>query len=128
MGVSGAEAAAVIRRSMELPRAGRTAPDFLRSHHHGGTNFSGYSNPTVDRALDQAAQTSDPAARAKLLLDAETQLAKDLPSIPIVQPRAIVFQSNQLAGAPLTFSYMTSPWAAAIGPICWAWKTTACSS
>jgi peptide/nickel transport system substrate-binding protein len=81
----------------------------------GGTNFSGYSNSTVDRALDQAAQTSDPAARAKLLLDAETQLAKDLPSIPIVQPRAIVFQSNQLAGAPLTFSYMTSPWAAAIG-------------
>ena len=81
----------------------------------GGTNFSGYSNATVDQALDQAGQTSDPAARAKLLLDAEAQLAKDLPSIPIVQPRAIVFQSNQLTGAPLTFSYMTSPWAAAIG-------------
>ncbi|HET9655290.1 MAG TPA: ABC transporter substrate-binding protein [Kineosporiaceae bacterium] len=81
----------------------------------GGTNFSGYSNPTVDKALDQAGQASDPAARAKLILDAETQLAKDLPSIPVVQPRAIVFQSNQLTGAPLTFAYMTSPWAAAIG-------------
>jgi peptide/nickel transport system substrate-binding protein len=81
----------------------------------GGTNFSGYSNPTVDKALDQAAQASDPAARAKLVLDAEAQLAKDLPSIPVVQPRAIVFQNDQLTGAPLTFSYMTSPWAAAIG-------------
>jgi peptide/nickel transport system substrate-binding protein len=81
----------------------------------GGTNFSGYSNPTVDQALHQAGQASDPAARAKLLLDAEARLAKDLPSIPIVQPRAIVFQNNQLTGAPLTFAYMTSPWAAAIG-------------
>ena len=81
----------------------------------GGTNFSGYHNPAVDHALDQAQQTADPAARAKLVLDAEAHLAEDLPSIPIVQPRAIVFQNNQLTGAPLTFSYMTSPWAAAIG-------------
>jgi peptide/nickel transport system substrate-binding protein len=81
----------------------------------GGTNFSGYSNPVVDKALEQAGQTADPADRAKLVLDAEAQLAKDLPSIPIVQPRAIVFQNTQLTGAPLTFAYMTSPWAAAIG-------------
>jgi peptide/nickel transport system substrate-binding protein len=81
----------------------------------GATNFSGYGNPAVDKALDQASQTADPAARARLVLDAESQLAKDLPSIPIVQPRAIVFQNNQLTGAPLTFAYMTSPWAAAIG-------------
>jgi peptide/nickel transport system substrate-binding protein len=81
----------------------------------GGTNFSGYSNATVDRLLGQAAQTADPAARAKLIIEAEQQLAKDLPSIPIVQPRAIVFQNSRLTGAPLTFSYMASPWAAAIG-------------
>ena len=81
----------------------------------GATNFSGYSNPDVDKALDQAAQTADPAARAKFVLDAEAHLATDLPSIPVVTPRAIVFQSNQLTGAPLTFSYMTSPWAAAVG-------------
>lgn len=81
----------------------------------GGTNFSGYTNPTVDKLLDQAGQTADTAARAKLVIEAEAQLAKDLPSIPIVQPRAIVFQNNQLTGAPLTFAYMTSPWAAAIG-------------
>ncbi|WP_158647257.1 ABC transporter substrate-binding protein [Actinoplanes sp. ATCC 53533] len=81
----------------------------------GGTNFSGYTNPAVDQALDQANQASDPAARARFVLEAEAQLAKDLPSIPIVQPRAIVFQNNQLTGAPLTFAYMTSPWAAAIG-------------
>lgn len=81
----------------------------------GATNFSGYANPTVERLLDQAGQTSDPAARAKLIVEAEAQLAKDLPSIPVVQPRAMVYQNNRLTGAPLTFAYMTSPWAAAIG-------------
>jgi peptide/nickel transport system substrate-binding protein len=81
----------------------------------GGTNFSGYANPTVERLLDQAGQTSDPAARAKLIVEAEAQLAQDLPSIPVVQPRAMVYQNNRLTGAPLTFAYMTSPWAAAIG-------------
>ncbi|HEY6798633.1 MAG TPA: ABC transporter substrate-binding protein, partial [Kineosporiaceae bacterium] len=81
----------------------------------GATNFSGYANATVQGLLDRAGQTRDPAARAKLVVDAETQLARDLPSIPIAQPRAIVFQSSQLTGAPLTFAYMTSPWAAAIG-------------
>ena len=81
----------------------------------GGTNFSGYSNPIVDEALDKASQTADPEERAKLVLEAEALLAVDLPSIPVVQPRAIVFQNNQLTGAPLTFSFMTSPWAAAVG-------------
>jgi len=81
----------------------------------GATNFSGYANPEVQRLLDQAAQSADPAARAKLIIEAQNQLATDLPSIPIAQPRAIVYQNNRLTGAPLTFAYMTSPWAAAIG-------------
>jgi peptide/nickel transport system substrate-binding protein len=98
---------------VELPEP--VLMDTLYGGTGGGTNFSGYSNRAVDKALDDASRTADPAARAKLVLVAETQLAKDLPSIPVVQPRAIVFQSNQLTGAPLTFSYMTSPWAAAIG-------------
>lgn len=82
---------------------------------NGSTNFSGYSNPTVTDALNQAAGTEDDDARAKLVLVAEAQLAKDLPSIPLVQPRAIVFENSALTGATLTFSYMSSPWAAAIG-------------
>ncbi|MFF4630049.1 ABC transporter substrate-binding protein [Streptomyces griseorubiginosus] len=81
----------------------------------GATNFSGYANPTVQQLLDRAGQAADTATRAKLVIKAEAQLAKDLPSIPIVQPRAIVFQNDKLTGAPLTFAYMASPWAASIG-------------
>lgn len=89
--------------------------DSLYGSSKGATNFSGYANANVDESLSQAAQTSDQAARAKLVLSAEDQLAKDLPSIPVVQPRAVVFQNSKITGAPLTFSFMTSPWAAAIG-------------
>ncbi len=89
--------------------------DTLIGAKDGATNFSGYANATVQHLLDQAGQTNNPSVRATVLVQAEAQLAKDLPSIPIVQPRAIVFQNSQLTGAPLTFAYMTSPWAAAIG-------------
>lgn len=101
------------RNYFELPEPQQM--DVVYGGTGGSTNFSGYSNPAVDAALTQAGQTTDPDARARLVLQAEEQLDKDLPSIPIVAPRAIVFQSSKLAGATLTFSYMVSPWAAAIG-------------
>lgn len=81
----------------------------------GAGNFSGYADKTVTDNLDQATLTADPAARAKLVLTAEAQLAKDLPLIPVVQPRAVVFLNSRLTGATLTFSYTTTAWAAAIG-------------
>lgn len=81
----------------------------------GDNNFSGYSNRTVDSALNAAWGTSDPTARAKLLITAENELAQDLPAIPIVQPRSTVYLSDKLAGATLSFSFMASPWAAAVG-------------
>ncbi|WP_375503043.1 ABC transporter substrate-binding protein [uncultured Jatrophihabitans sp.] len=81
----------------------------------GDNNFSGYSNGTVDAALNKAWATTDPTARATLLITAEKELAKDLPAIPIVQPRSTVYLSSKLAGATLSFSFMASPWAAAVG-------------
>ena len=81
----------------------------------GGTNFSGYSNADVDAHIAEATATSDPAARAAAILAAEHQLDQDLPSIPVVGQRALVFVSDKLTGAPLTFAYMSAAWAAQIG-------------
>ena len=81
----------------------------------GGTNFSGYSNAEVDANIAAATATSDPAARAAAVLAAEHQLDEDLPSIPVVGQRALVFVSGKLTGAPLTFAYMSAAWAAQIG-------------
>lgn len=81
----------------------------------GATNFSGYDNAFVDEKLAQAQGTLDDEKRAALVVEAEQQLSKDLPSIPVVQPRAVVFENTRLTGSTLTFSYMVAPWAAAIG-------------
>lgn len=81
----------------------------------GAGNFSSYNDKTVTDSLNEAMLTADPAARAKLVLTAETQLAEDLPMIPVVQPRAVVFLNSRLTGATLSFSYTTTAWAAAIG-------------
>ncbi len=82
---------------------------------YGTMDFSGYDDPSVTASLQQADATEDTAARAKLVLAAEDTMATGLPAIPVVQPRAVVFENDALTGATLTFSYMSSPWAAAIG-------------
>ena len=49
----------------------------------GERNDAGYNNPKYDDLLKQAAQTSDLAARSKLLEEAEHIFLEDLPLIPI---------------------------------------------
>lgn len=46
-------------------------------------NNSGYSNPSFDRLLDEAATTTDPKKRAELLESAERTLLEDGPIIPL---------------------------------------------
>lgn len=46
-------------------------------------NYAGYLNPEYDRLLLQSNVTADPAARRKLLEQAETILVRDAPIIPI---------------------------------------------
>lgn len=98
---------------VELPEP--LLQDSLLAETTGDNNFSGYSNATVDADLNTAWGADDPTQRARILVRAEAQIAKDLPAIPIVQPRATVYLSDKLGGATLSFSFMTSPWAAAIG-------------
>ncbi|MEU0985427.1 ABC transporter substrate-binding protein [Streptomyces sp. NPDC005953] len=81
----------------------------------GPQNYGGYDNPTVTEKIRSAFGTTDDKARAGLLIEAQKQLAKDLPWIPIVAPRATVYLSDKVAGVPLTFAYMGRPWAASVG-------------
>lgn len=45
----------------------------------GNSNFGRYSNPEVDRALDEAARAPDPAARTRAYQQVELQVNRDLP-------------------------------------------------
>jgi peptide/nickel transport system substrate-binding protein len=98
---------------VELPEP--FSMDLLYGGTGGATNFSAYSNKLVDTKLGEARAEIDDDKRAALVIEAEAQLAKDLPSIPVAQPRAVVFENHRITGSPLTFAFMSSPWAAAIG-------------
>ena len=81
----------------------------------GGSNFTGYDNPQVTKLLVKAQGQEDPEARAETIIQAQTLVMKDLPWIPVTTPRLATFQKKGVTGAPVDFSYMTSPWAAAVG-------------
>ena len=46
-------------------------------------NYSGYSNPEVDRLIALAERQNDPAQRARYYLEAERLLLQDYPVIPL---------------------------------------------
>lgn len=67
------------------------AADFLDSLLHtpdpgrgyGAENWGGYSNPRVDRALEDAGRELDPARRLSLLQEAQRVALEDLPILPL---------------------------------------------
>src|SRR5947209_4925279 len=81
----------------------------------GGSNYNGYSNPTVDHLLDQADQTENLDARANLITPAQTTIVHDVPWIPLYAPDVRVFLNSRISGVPTTFVYLYYPWAATIG-------------
>jgi peptide/nickel transport system substrate-binding protein len=98
---------------MDFPEPAAMYSSFASSE--GFQNYGGYANAQVTDLLTKAQGTADDKARAELVVQAQQQIAQDLPWIPIVAQRSILFQGNGLTGAPLTFSYVSSPWAAAVG-------------
>ena len=98
---------------MEYPEAANMYISYATKG--GAQDFNGYSNPVVEQNLDKAQGTADPVARAPYVLAAQKVIDQDLPWIPIVQPRALLFQNKDVTGAPLTFSYMDNAWAASVG-------------
>ncbi len=81
----------------------------------GSQNFNGYQDATVTQDLAAAVATQDETKRAELVNAAQAILATSLPWIPIVAPRALVYENKSVTGAPLSFSYMDSAWAASVG-------------
>ena len=72
--------------------------DFLTPFLHSGANKwtgSGYSNPEVDKLLDEAVRITDQQKRAELYKKVQEILAEDVPIIPLLQGKLyIVTQKN----------------------------------
>jgi len=70
----------------------------------GSSNDSHYSNPAVDKLLEEADGTADPQAAIKKYQEAHKLLAKDMPSIPVWNEKGIGARSKNLLAAKLTFT------------------------
>ncbi|MGW7002748.1 ABC transporter substrate-binding protein [Streptomyces sp. NPDC054933] len=98
---------------LEYPEAANMYASYATKN--GAQNFNGYTNPTVEADLSKAQGAQDQQQRAQYVTQAQAVIARDLPWIPIVSPRALLFQNKAVTGAPLTFSYMDNAWAASMG-------------
>jgi peptide/nickel transport system substrate-binding protein len=79
------------------------------------SNFNNYDNPEVTSLLTQAMGATNLAKRASLVVQAQRQIMRDLPWIPISFLPNTTFVRNGVCGVPLDFSEMSSPWAASVG-------------
>ncbi len=81
----------------------------------GIANYDRYDNPAIDKLIAQAQATADPTARANLVVQIQNQFLKDLPDLPILSPYTTLYQSSRITGAPITYTYENTAWAARLG-------------
>lgn len=86
---------------------------------NGAFNFSGYENTSVNRWIEQARETTDPVARAKLLVKVDEQAyGKDFFEIPIVNPAERLFMNSSISGAVASLTpLLYAPWAQDLGGV-----------
>ena len=75
--------------------------DFLTPFLHSGANKwtgSGYSNPKLDKLLDEAQSIPDRAKRAEIYREVQRILAEDVPVIPLLQGKLYVVTAKNVGG------------------------------
>ena len=78
-------------------------------------NWINYSNPQVEKDINLARETYDPAKRASYIVAAQTIYNHDLVAIPLTSDDVILFMNNRISGAPSSFAYIYLPSLAMIG-------------
>jgi peptide/nickel transport system substrate-binding protein len=64
----------------------------------GGSNYGGYSNPTLDAALSAAQIELDPAKRQVLWNEIQMIEAEELPVLPLYHPAAVFIEPRWMTG------------------------------
>jgi peptide/nickel transport system substrate-binding protein len=81
----------------------------------GVANLDNFNDPALTSLLLRERATADPAARARLIVQAEKLTLQELPMIPTVQPVTLLLLNKGLTGAVASFAYMFAPWADSLG-------------
>jgi peptide/nickel transport system substrate-binding protein len=78
-------------------------------------NYDDYNNRTVTSDLRKAVAESDHSKRASLIIDAQSVLADQPATLPLVSPAVPLFLNKRVTGAPASFCYLYYPWARDVG-------------
>ncbi|MFB6610336.1 ABC transporter substrate-binding protein [Agromyces sp. NPDC056379] len=78
-------------------------------------NYSGFSDPAIDAAIDAAYAESDPEKRAELTVEAEALVMQQQPWVPINDLAVRLYLDKSVTGVPASFIYLYYPWAADLG-------------
>jgi peptide/nickel transport system substrate-binding protein len=81
----------------------------------GPDNFNAYSDPRTSKLLAEAAVETNTDRRAELVLEIQKIFNEQMPWIPLESLPVTLWQGKNLTGAPTTFTYLASPWAAELG-------------
>ncbi len=85
--------------------------EFYSSLHTGGsTNIPGYSNPVVDKSLDQGRKYTDIATRRRLYNTVQKQVSKDVVFVPLLFDLYGNIHSSKTSG-------LSKPWPNSLGLI-----------
>jgi peptide/nickel transport system substrate-binding protein len=86
---------------VQIGWSGRVDPDGNISNFvatGGSQNVSGYSNPELDRLLEQARRSGDATERADLYGQVQQQLQEDVPLVYVYRQRNLTGVSKQVSG------------------------------
>lgn len=72
----------------------------------GTNNLQGYSNPDLDKLLDEAAKTFNPKERAEIMGTAHKKAVEDLPIIPLYTRVGFFVISDDIAFNPVPFGFI----------------------
>lgn len=78
-------------------------------------NYSGFSDPAIDAAIDAAYAEGDPEKRAELTVEAEALVMQQQPWVPINDLAVRLYLDESVTGVPASFIYLYYPWAADLG-------------
>ena len=78
-------------------------------------NWIDYKNPLVLGNVAKARETFDATKRAQLVTEAQAQYMKDQVVIPLENNDEVLFMSNKITGAPVSFAYIYLPSLATVG-------------
>ncbi|WIM94117.1 ABC transporter substrate-binding protein [Actinoplanes oblitus] len=98
---------------LEVPGALYYAPGFVLK---GATfNWTHYDNPEVTRNITAAVSATDPAASARAFVAAQAIYGPAKLQITLAESYNRLFLNKRITGAPASFSYISSAWAALVG-------------